>query len=248
LRINYRSIASLTEIISSCFYRNEMVCRSQLHKANHGYYESPLFSQIPHPSMRNASNSQLLGQLANAGLIRNEVSGALLWRDVKGSVRRCPKTMSLYNDVEVHAASNLLMHLQRIVGSGRLLGLTPYKEQVGLTFSFIGSKCSTKICTKNFQASKMSMATAHIPGLRVRTVDECQGQESDYVVISLVRASNGQETIQSSSPMGFLSVPNRVNVMLSRGKLLVFIVGDLEHFSATHIQYWQKIVASCEVV
>jgi superfamily I DNA and/or RNA helicase len=94
----------------------------------------------------------------------------------------------------------------------------------------------------------MTIATAHIPGLRVRTVDECQGHESDYVVVSLVRASNGQESIQSSSPMGFLSVPNRVNVMLSRGKLMVFMVGDLQYFSESHIEYWQKIVASCEIV
>jgi hypothetical protein len=115
-----------------------MVYRSKLHEANIWLYQKhPIFFQIPHPSMRNVSNSQFLGQLANVGLIREQVSGALLWRDVKGSVSRCPKTMSLFNDVEVHAASRLLMDLQKIVGSERVLGLTPYKEQVSVTISCI---------------------------------------------------------------------------------------------------------------
>ncbi|KAI9182941.1 hypothetical protein H9P43_003857 [Blastocladiella emersonii ATCC 22665] len=66
--------------------------------------------------------------------------------------------------------------------------------------------------------SKFAKAT-----IRVATVDAYQGEEADIIVISLVRSSlaNG-----SDRGIGFLSVANRVNVMLSRAKLGMYLVGN----------------------
>lgn len=58
------------------------------------------------------------------------------------------------------------------------------------------------------------------------TVDEFQGSEADIVVASLVR-NNGLPAAQS---LGFLRQPNRPNVLLSRARQKLVIVGSWEFF------------------
>ena len=50
-----------------------------------------------------------------------------------------------------------------------------------------------------------------VEGVRVSTVDNYQGEESDIVIISLVRSNK-------SGDIGFMKEPQRVNVMLSRAR------------------------------
>lgn len=67
------------------------------------------------------------------------------------------------------------------------------------------------------------MATAPDRGkddlVRLATVDNYQGEESDVVIVSLVRCNPG-------GVVGFLSTPNRINVLLSRAKHGLFLVGS----------------------
>jgi superfamily I DNA and/or RNA helicase len=55
--------------------------------------------------------------------------------------------------------------------------------------------------------------------LRVDTVDAFEGREEDVVVISLVRSN-------PHGDLGFLRLPNRLNVAVSRARRLVAVVGD----------------------
>ncbi len=55
--------------------------------------------------------------------------------------------------------------------------------------------------------------------LTVSVVDRFQGLERDVVILDLVKSGAGLN-------LGFLEVPNRINVALSRQKKLLFIVGD----------------------
>jgi superfamily I DNA and/or RNA helicase len=48
--------------------------------------------------------------------------------------------------------------------------------------------------------------------VRLSTVDNFQGEEADIVIISTVRNN-------SQGKVGFLQIPNRVNVMMSRAKV-----------------------------
>ncbi len=57
------------------------------------------------------------------------------------------------------------------------------------------------------------------------TVDSFQGGEADIVIISLVR-NNGKSTIKSA--LGFLSDQRRINVLLSRAKHKLIIIGSYE--------------------
>ena len=67
---------------------------------------------------------------------------------------------------------------------------------------------------------------------RIFTVDNFQGQEADIVVVSLVR-SNKESSRKGSSRdkrYGFLASPERANVLLSRARTLLVIVGCFDHF------------------
>jgi hypothetical protein len=55
--------------------------------------------------------------------------------------------------------------------------------------------------------------------VKIDTVDSFEGREEDLVVISLVRSNE-------RGRIGFLRVPNRLNVAVSRAKRLVVCIGD----------------------
>ncbi|WP_274879850.1 DEAD/DEAH box helicase [Vibrio harveyi] len=64
---------------------------------------------------------------------------------------------------------------------------------------------------------------------RVGSVDAFQGKEFDVVLLSTVRSWNEpkeitQETVNAQ--LGFLRIPNRINVAMSRQKRLLIVVGD----------------------
>lgn len=50
-----------------------------------------------------------------------------------------------------------------------------------------------------------------------------QGEESEIVIISLVRSNN---VPADRNPIGFLRMANRVNVLLSRAKRAMYIIGN----------------------
>ncbi len=67
--------------------------------------------------------------------------------------------------------------------------------------------------------------------LRVGSVDAFQGKEFDVVILSVVRTwGMGTEMTPESlnRKLGFLRLPNRINVAMSRQKKLLIVVGDKE--------------------
>jgi hypothetical protein len=67
----------------------------------------------------------------------------------------------------------------------------------------------------------------------VSTIHAFQGREADIVVISLVRDRRHGPAGVAWSSLGHLAQPNLVNVMLSRGRRLVVVVGNFDHFRAS---------------
>ena len=67
------------------------------------------------------------------------------------------------------------------------------------------------------------------PRVRVGTVDAFQGREFDVVYLSTVRCPRPGQP--SSNPYGFLVLPNRLNVAMSRQKKLLLVVGNSSLFS-----------------
>ena len=77
----------------------------------------------------------------------------------------------------------------------------------------------------------------------VRTVDQFQGREADFIVLSLVR--NNART-GSLGRWGFVSKPNRLNVALSRAREGLIILTSVQHIVDTDWQYGEHIASMLE--
>lgn len=74
----------------------------------------------------------------------------------------------------------------------------------------------------------------------VHTVHSFQGQEADLVVVSLVRSvEQGPNPLQN---VGHVALPELTNVLLSRARQLLVVVGDLRHFEKYGGKYWQTVI------
>lgn len=130
---------------------------------------------------------------------------------------------SLTNHVEVEIVKRVL----DILGTARRDGdpavpplyvLSPYVDQLKKLQNYIKIK----------------------DGVHFATVDSVQGRQAEVVVVSLTRNNSFEEP---SKGLGFLVYPERVNVMLSRARRLLIIVGSLRHFGRFKVDHWDKIVA-----
>jgi hypothetical protein len=65
------------------------------------------------------------------------------------------------------------------------------------------------------------MVNLNSKGLRMTTVDNYQGEENKIIICSCVRSN-------PKNISGFLKVQNRVNVMLSRAKMAMYLIGNRE--------------------
>ena len=59
--------------------------------------------------------------------------------------------------------------------------------------------------------------------VRVNTVDAFQGQEQDIIIVSCVRASH-----HNKKKLGFVTIPQRLNVALTRAKESLFVCGHFD--------------------
>jgi superfamily I DNA and/or RNA helicase len=80
----------------------------------------------------------------------------------------------------------------------------------------------------------------HLPkdGLTA-TVDAVQGRQAEVVVVSLVR-NNGIESARGG--LGFLAEPERINVLMSRARRLLVLIGALGHFARFEVPHWKEII------
>lgn len=82
-------------------------------------------------------------------------------------------------------------------------------------------------CLRNLMPSK------EFSGVKVHVVDKYQGEENDIVILSLVRSN-------LEGRVGFLQIPNRVCVALSRAKKGLYCLGNMEMFSK--VKLWSGIL------
>ncbi|CAK7236767.1 hypothetical protein SBRCBS47491_009749 [Sporothrix bragantina] len=111
------------------------------------------------------------------------------------------------------------------LGSDGTQGDGPDSDSIDNAKSAPGGKPSTISKTKLLNS------------VRVATVDNFQGEEAKVVVVSLVR-SNEQRRC------GFLRTSNRINVLLSRAKHGMYILGNSDTCSG--ISMWQSVISALE--
>jgi len=154
------------------------------------------------------------------------VGHALVWLDTEG-VEDCQDEPRWANRGEARIVSGLLQIMKpapwlAASDAEPLALLTPYRDQIGL------------------------LAQTVLPGdcaSRLFSVHEFQGREADIVVASLVR-----DKVRGTDPrsnLGHLLQPELVNVLLSRARRLLVVVGRFRHFHDSGVPFWRVV---CETV
>jgi hypothetical protein len=120
-----------------------------------------------------------------------------------------------FNNLEMEIISSILKKIRRTENSnGKLSIITPYNAQVD---RLAGNKG-----LKGILPEKLTEVPSLNPKNSVYTVDSFQGNESDLVIISLVR---NNPFGNPNNAWGFVLDPERLNVMLSRARTQLLIVG-----------------------
>ncbi|MBN8845359.1 MAG: AAA family ATPase [Sphingomonadales bacterium] len=101
--------------------------------------------------------------------------------------------------------------------------LSPYNDQLGLLRSTIGAGLAGELA--HMAKPPFSLRGGKRMGA---TVDEFQGSEADVVVVSLVR----NNALVPWKSVGFLREANRMNVLLSRARHKLVIVGSWDFFAS----------------
>jgi superfamily I DNA and/or RNA helicase len=89
--------------------------------------------------------------------------------------------------------------------------------------------------TKQIQALRRRLPSS----ITSSTIDSFQGRESDIIIFSTVRCN-------VDGDVGFLDDPRRLNVMWTRARLALIIVGDRATLSSN--QLWKRALEACTEV
>ncbi|WP_351089399.1 AAA domain-containing protein [Shewanella sp. S1-49-MNA-CIBAN-0167] len=177
------------------------------------------------------------GELENGGRIIPDIyqdlpealSASATWLDTSSLGKKAHHQngsgMSIYNDAEAEAIVELL---QQIDENSELVG--SLFEQVKDGEAAIGVICmyaEQKRCLRQ-KVKKAGLSEALLALLKIDTVDSYQGKENRIIILSISRSDLKQ------SP-GFLRMPNRINVGLSRAMDRLVIVGDKRMWQGKNI-------------
>lgn len=202
LNRQHRMHPTIAEMISTAFYKGDIVSKTV-----------------------DETNGLPLKRVVHPFVAPEDIRGkAIVWLDVPR-----PKKFEageqtehgLYtSELEVDATLRFLAALRRAPVSDTPIGmavLSPYKAQV--------SKLANGL--REFYQSPPDWLKPLPKGQhRASTVDSFQGNQSGLVIVSLVR--NNHRTMPQA--FGFLREDERINVLLSRAKRLLVLVGSWEFF------------------
>jgi tRNA uridine 5-carbamoylmethylation protein Kti12 len=134
------------------------------------------------------------------------------------------------NEGEIKAVEEIIKQLKTTNAQDKkpsLAVLSPYSRQTRKLAELLESKRSTTLKNlDNFSSSTEDDTFC-------KTVDSFQGNEADCIIISLVR-NNSHSTISNS--LGFLSDARRMNVLMSRAKWRLIIIGSLDFLRSVNNQ------------
>ncbi|OUM09390.1 hypothetical protein BW686_01470 [Pseudomonas syringae] len=213
LSVQHRMHPDIADIISEVFYSGGLETDRQ--KIDH-------FLSVPNPRPFSFTSPSEL-----------KSSAAVVWIDMPDV--QTTKTMKegdslprWHNKKEAEVVVEILKRLRASNGVERkpkLAILSPYAEQVNRL---------TKALTKQDPASRFlsnldAFSKPDDHQSFCSTVDGFQGSEADIVVVSLVR-NNDKGSLRSA--LGFLVDERRMNVLLSRARYQLVIVGSLQFIRA----------------
>lgn len=203
LETQHRMHPAIARIVSHCFYEDRLSTDPNREKkfiAEAPPFQSSDFDRFPSEPVVVVNMPYLQEQIG-----QREEDQRPPWR----------------NASEVTAVVNALALLQADPAAKKpptLAVLSPYARQVARLDREIEAARSGRL------ANLSAFQTATRSGSFCSTVDSFQGSEADVVVVSLVR--NNQHTSPAKA-LGFLRDSRRMNVLLSRARWKLVLVGSL---------------------
>ncbi|KAK6213071.1 hypothetical protein QIS74_09073 [Colletotrichum tabaci] len=212
-----------------------------------------------HPSISDLVRSTLYPSLSDSDGVRGypEVCGMarrLFWlhhespESGRNSDQESIET-SYSNEFEIQMVSALVSHLlwQGVYKSGDIAVLTPYLGQLNKLRQKLGSVMQIIVNDRDMDdltemgsseapprdsPRREAAKTTALHEVRAATVDNFQGEEAKIIIVSLVRSNNEKRC-------GFLSTSNRINVLLSRAKHGMYIIGNSS--TSSHVPMWAQV-------
>jgi superfamily I DNA and/or RNA helicase len=176
---------------------------------SHAFYNNQLES---HPSVDLRDRPDWLKAFA----AELDVPGGILWIDTPPGDRFQNPTPSV-NEDQAQIAARLLARAVELGADPRrdAVILSPYKLQRG----------EVRNCLIGRHDAVLAEA--------VHTADSFQGQEAELVILPLTRGPPllGRKTGKATERYGFLVQEERANVMISRSRELLVILGDFDFFA-----------------
>ncbi|TFK32805.1 P-loop containing nucleoside triphosphate hydrolase protein [Crucibulum laeve] len=157
--------------------------------------------------------------------------------------RDMASTSSKQNSFEADMVLKIVRYLaQQGYGSDKLVILTPYLGQLQKLKEILRSETDPVLNDLDtydlVRAGLMSAATAKMTNkpIRLATIDNYQGEESEIVIVSLTRSN-------AVCDIGFMFSPERLNVLLSRARNALIMIGNSQTFRNARRgkELWRKL-------
>ncbi|MBN2990469.1 hypothetical protein JWR97_02385 [Pseudomonas cedrina subsp. fulgida] len=206
LYIQHRMHPAIAEIVSQCFYNGDLKTSPE--------------------RIEYCANTPTL---TNFGSPPTSTQPPIIWIDMPWVQTTMGKKIGedlprYINEDEVNAVQIVLENLHNKKDEKESVAiLSPYRRQVKKISEHLESQ--PKLMKHLFD--NFSLSGTNSPCF---TVDSFQGNEADIVIISLVR-NNSAPTIKSS--LGFLTDTRRTNVLLSRARNRLIIIGSLDFLDSS---------------
>ncbi|KAH7026129.1 uncharacterized protein B0I36DRAFT_386457 [Microdochium trichocladiopsis] len=145
------------------------------------------------------------------------------------------------NQFEAAMVLSIVRYLvQQGYGTDKMVVLTPYLGQLRLLRDKLQAENDPILndmdASSLLQAGLLTAAAAKANrrSLRLATIDNYQGEESDIVIASLTRGNDRGD-------IGFMSSPERLNVLITRSRSCLILVGNMETFQKSRAKdVWAK--------
>ncbi|XP_053663604.1 probable RNA helicase armi [Anopheles marshallii] len=135
---------------------------------------------------------------------------------INGTNKQSPESPSWFNPAEACMVHKIVERLYRggRCGPDDIGIITPYVMQV-------------RSIRRIFDAASLEPP-------KIGSVEEFQGQERKIIILSAVRSSSHYLGRDATTKLGFISAPKRINVAISRAKVVLVVVGN-PHLLATDV-------------
>ncbi|KAI8627392.1 ATPase [Xylariaceae sp. FL1651] len=147
--------------------------------------------------------------------------------------RNSEPTASKQNNFEAQMVLKLVKYIgQQGYKTDEIVVLTPYLGQLRLLRDMLNKEndpvLSDLDSAELIRAGLLTAAAGKVGKgqIRLSTIDNYQGEESDIVIASLTRSNNRGD-------VGFMKAPERLNVLVSRARNCLIMIGNMDTFLAS---------------